>query len=63
MTEITPASLFVVLLSQSAGVQMDRPPNGLASRASFFQIETKFQNLAIVCIRYVRSEGKHLQYT
>jgi len=63
MTEIKSASLFVVLLSQSACVQMYRPPSGLESRAPFFQIETKFQNLAVLCIRYVRSEGKYLHYT
>jgi hypothetical protein len=63
MTEIKSASLFVVFLSQSARVQMDRPPCGLASRAPFSQIETKFQNLAILCIRYARSKGKHLRYT
>ena len=63
ITEIKSASLFVVLLSQNACVQMDRPPSGLASRAPFFQIETTFQNLAILYIRYVLSEGKHLRYT
>jgi hypothetical protein len=63
MTEIKAASLFVVLLSQSACVQMDRPPSGLESRAPFSQFETKFQDLAILCIRYVRDEGKHVQYT
>lgn len=56
MTEIKSASLFVVLLSQSACVQMDRRPSGLASRVPYFQIETKFQNLAILWVRYVRSE-------
>lgn len=63
MTEIKSASLFVVLLSQSACVQMDRTPSGLESRAHFFPVETKFQNLALLCIRYERSEGKHLQYS
>lgn len=62
MTEIKSASLFVVPLSQSACVPMDRPPSGLASRAPFSQIETNFQNLAILCVRYVQIEGKHLQY-